>query len=77
MADLSVKYNMNRTNKKTGITVTKFFDKSIEIDMTLKQSATRYKQKTETFLVTRPPRCWKFDSSFWILRKDNFPKGQK
>ena len=36
MADLSVKYNMNRTNKKTGITVTKFFDKSIEIDMTLK-----------------------------------------
>ena len=36
MADLSVKYNMNRTNKKTGITVTKIFHKSIEIDMTLK-----------------------------------------
>ena len=26
--------------------------------------ATRYKQKTEIFLITRPPTCWKFDSCF-------------
>ena len=31
--------------------------KSIEFGMVLKYSATRYKQKTEIFLVTRPPTC--------------------
>ena len=31
---------------------------------------TRYKQKTEFFLVTRPPTCWKFDSCFWFVRKE-------
>ena len=33
------------------------------------ERATRYK-KTETFLITSPPACWKFDSCFWILRKN-------
>ena len=37
---------------------------SIEFGMALKQRATRYKQKTEIFLVTRPPTC------FWFIRKD-------
>ena len=41
---------------RTGITSKKIsLKKSIEFGMALKQSATRYKQKTEIFLVTRPP----------------------
>ena len=38
--------------------------------MTLKLNATPYKQKTEIFLVTRPPTGLKFDSCFWFLRND-------
>ena len=37
--------------------------------MALKQSATRPKQKTEVFLVTRPPTCWQPDSYFWFVGK--------
>ena len=37
--------------------------------MSLKQSATRYKQKTEIFLAIRPPTYWKPDSCFWVIRK--------
>ena len=32
--------------------------------------ATRYKQKTEIFLITRPPNSCKYDSCFWFVRKD-------
>ena len=38
------------------------FKKSIEFGTPLNWSATRYKQKTEIFLVTRSPTCWNFDS---------------
>ena len=38
--------------------------KSIEFCIPLKNSATRYKEKTEKFLVTRPPTCWKFHLFF-------------
>ena len=31
---------------------------------------TRYKQKTEIFLVTIPPTSKQFDSCFWFIRKD-------
>ena len=31
--------------------------KSIEFGMSLKKSVTHYKEKTEMFLVTRPPTC--------------------
>ena len=31
--------------------------------------ATRYKQKTEIFLVTRPTNSWKSGSCFWFVRK--------
>ena len=41
---------------------------SIEFGMALKQSATRYKQKTEIFLITRLPTCWKPDSWFWLRK---------
>ena len=43
---------------------------STEFGTALKQSTTRYKQKAEIFLVTRPPTCCKPDSCFWFLRKD-------
>ena len=36
----------------------------------MKQSVTRYKQKTEIFPVTRPPTWLKFDSCFWFQRQD-------
>ena len=43
---------------RTGITCKKIpLEKSIEFDMALKWSATRYKQETEIFVVTRPPTC--------------------
>ena len=38
--------------------------------MALKESATRYKQKTEILLVTRPPTCGKPHSCFWFVRND-------
>ena len=38
--------------------------------MALKYSATRYKEKTEIFLVTRSLTCWKPDSCFWFVRKE-------
>ena len=44
--------------------------KPIEFGMAMKYIATRHKQKTEIFLVTRPPTCWKPDSCFWFVRKD-------
>ena len=40
-----------------------------DFDIPLKKSATRYKQKTEIIIVTRPPTCRKFDSCFWFLQK--------
>ena len=43
---------------RTGITCKKVpLEKSIEFGMASKSSATRYKQKTEIFLVTRPQTC--------------------
>ena len=43
---------------RTVITCKKIpLEMSIEFGMALKQSATRYKQKTEIFLVIRPPAC--------------------
>ena len=44
--------------------------KSNEFGMTLKYSATRYKQKTEIFRIIRPLTCWKPDYCFWFVRKD-------
>ena len=41
---------------------------SIKFGMTLKYSATLYKEKTKIFLVTRPPSYWKSDSCFWFVR---------
>ena len=39
--------------------------------MALKKNATCYKQKEQIFPDTRPPTCWKLDSCFWFVRKDN------
>ena len=38
--------------------------------MPLKESGTRYKQKTEMYFVTRPPTSGKFDSCFWLMGED-------
>ena len=38
-------------------------------------TASHYKQKTEKFLLTRPPTCYKPDSCFWFVRRDK--KGLK
>ena len=43
--------------------------------MALKESATRYKQKTEILLVIRLPTCWKPDSCFFVCKK--WQKGDK
>ena len=37
---------------------------------------THYKQKTEIFIVTRPPACWKPDPCFWFVRKDKENKSE-
>ena len=37
--------------------------------MALKLSAIRYKQKTETFLITWPPTCWKPGSLFLVCKE--------
>ena len=44
--------------------------KSSEFGMDLKYSTTRYKQKTDILLVTRPPTCWKPVSYFRPARID-------
>ena len=55
----------------TGITCNKsYWYKSIEFGMALKKSAARFKQKAETFLITKSATWWKFGSSFWFLGKD-------
>ena len=57
--------NINtNTNNNTTITT------STEFDIALMKSATRYKQKTEIVLVTRPPTCCKPGSCFWFGRKN-------
>ena len=55
---------------RTGITYKKILlKKSIEFSMALKESVTRYKQKTEMFLVTTPRTCWKpFSLITWITK---------
>ena len=32
--------------------------------------------KKQIFLITRPPTCWKLDSSFWFLRKEKKDKNR-
>ena len=43
---------------------------SVEFCISLKQSATCCKQKTEEFLVTRPSTCWKL-SMKWQKRDES------
>ena len=45
--------------------------KSIVFVMALKQSVTCYQYKIEMCVVTRPLTCWKVDSGFWFLIKEN------
>ena len=59
-------YNTNRNNMWGNFFIKVYWNRyDFEVE-----NSTRYEQKTEIFLVTRPPTCWKPDSCFWFARKD-------